>query len=178
MSVRCHDGSGGSSAGAGCGHTSRLNLLLTAAGWQADPWVNRLPRLLEPMGVTSHTAQSGAQASRIIQTTPIHVAVVDLGLPLTEPQEREEPCPDLEEGGPRLLELLARLDEPPPVVAVKRARTLRDDARDTSAALRLGAFAIIDRPRDLHDLNLMLDVLRRCLIRHYKGCWPVLDPDG
>ena len=34
------------------------------------------------------------------------------------------------------------------------------------------AFAIIDRPRDATDLDLMLEVLRRCLARHYQGKWP------
>jgi hypothetical protein len=36
----------------------------------------------------------------------------------------------------------------------------------------LGAFAVVDRPRKPADLNLMLDVLRRCLLRHYRGMWP------
>jgi CheY-like chemotaxis protein len=139
--------------------------------------VERLPRLLEPMGVRAHEARTGAHASRIIRVTPIHMAVVDLALPLDEADTT--PDPDLAEGGPRLLELLSRLESPPPVVAVKRSRTHRDDARDIAAALRLGAFAVIDRPRDLADMNLVLDVLRRCLERHYKGCWPrVPGPNG
>jgi hypothetical protein len=36
----------------------------------------------------------------------------------------------------------------------------------------LGAFAVVDRPRQASDLNLMLEVLRRCLLRHYDGMWP------
>ncbi|GJQ30784.1 MAG: hypothetical protein HBSAPP03_26680 [Phycisphaerae bacterium] len=161
----------------GGGFGSRLNLLLSCGSWQADPWVDRLPRLLEPLGIRSHQAHTGAHASRIIKVTPIHVAVVDLALPLDE--QGTLPDPDLAEGGPRLLELLARLESPPPVVAVKRSRTHRDDARDIAAALRLGAFAVIDRPRDLADLNLVLDVLRRCLERHYNGCWPRMPgPNG
>jgi len=67
---------------------------------------------------------------------------------------------------------LARLPEPPPVVAVKRARSHRDDSRDIAAALRLGAFAVLDRPHDPHGLNVLLEVLRRCLLRRYGGCWP------
>jgi hypothetical protein len=98
--------------------------------------------------------------------------VVDLGLPLQEPEPTREPVPDLEEGGPRLLELLARLEAPPPVVAVKRARSTRDDCRDLAAALRLGAFAVVDRPREGSDLEVLLGVLRRILERHYQGRWP------
>jgi CheY-like chemotaxis protein len=156
--------------GAGACSSSRLHLLLSCAGWHPDPWVDRLPRLLEPFGVISHKAGTGREASRVITSTPIHIAVVDMGLPLdTDTWEVE---PEFQEGGPRVLELLARLDEPPPVVAVKRSRTHRSDNRDIAAALRLGAFAVIDRPRDVADMNLMLEVLRRCLERHYKGRWP------
>jgi CheY-like chemotaxis protein len=147
---------------------------LSYAGWHPDPWIDRLPRLLEPMGVHSLRVDSGRQATSIIQSTRIHVAVVDLGLPLDESKtERDaELAPEFSEGGPRLLELLTRLAEPPPVVAVKRSRTTRDDHRDITAALKLGAFAVIDRPRSATDLDLLLDVLRRCLARHYQGRWP------
>jgi CheY-like chemotaxis protein len=178
--VRLHPGDP-FNPGQGCGgaHNPRLNLLLSFAGWQPDPWVDRLPRLLEPMGVISHRAHTGREASGVISSLPIHIAVVDLGLPLDDLHAHDshdphapETEPEFEEGGPRLLELLSRLSEPPPVVAVKRPRTHRTDARDISAALRLGAFAVIDRPMSAHDLNLMLEVLRRILERHYEGRWP------
>lgn len=148
---------------------NRLNILLSFAGWQPDPWVERLPRLLEPLGVASHVAGSGKHAQQVIRTVPIHIAVVDLALPL---DDRCDDAPEFAEGGPRLLELLARLDSPPPVVAVKRARTTRDDCRDIACALRLGAFAVVDRPRGNEDLNLMLEVMRRCMARFYKDRWP------
>lgn len=150
----------------------RLHLLLSFAGWQPDPWINRLPRLLEPLGISSFVAGSGREASRVISQRPIHIAVVDLGLPLDDAIEGERE-PEFNEGGPRLLELLTRLEVPPPVVAVKRARTRRDESRDLSAALRLGAFAVVNRPQDQHDLNTLLEVLRRCLLRHYQGRWPM-----
>jgi hypothetical protein len=68
--------------------------------------------------------------------------------------------------------LLKRLDAPPPTVAVKPPKTIADDRRCLNAALRCGAFAVVDRPRDAGDLNLMLDVLRRALSRFYAGRWP------
>ncbi len=148
----------------------RLNLLLSYAGWNRDSWVDRIPHLLEPMGVISHRAVSGREASKVISSLPIHIAVVDMGLPLDA--ARPEVEPEFEEGGPRLLELLSRLETPPPVVAVKRSRTHRDDSRDIAAALKMGAFAVIDRPTDIAGVNVVLEVLRRCLQRHYKGCWP------
>lgn len=163
---------GGDTGGGGSGNPApshlggRLNLLLSYAGWHADPWVDHLPRLLEPLGVVSHRAGTGREANAVITSTPIHIAVVDLGLPI------DDSSPQAEEGGPRLLELLARQASPPPTVVIKRSRSHRDDIRDINAALRLGAFAVVDRPRKIDDLNLMLEVLRRCLARHYHGMWP------
>lgn len=148
-----------------CG--GRLNLLLSYAGWEPEPWVERLPRLLEPMGIASLRAQSGREASQVLQTSRVHVAVVDLGLPLDRAAG-----PSDHDGGTRLLELLARLKEPPPVVVIKQARTRRDESRELAAALRLGAFAAIDRPRGDNDLDVVLDVLRRVLARYYQGRWP------
>ncbi len=144
----------------------RLNLLLSYAGWQRDSWADRLPLLLEPMGVRALRAESGKEASDVIRSYPIHIAVVDLGLPL-------DPTPQAsEEGGFRLLEILARLASPPPTVVVKRAATHRDESRELAAALRCGAFAVVERPRDVHGLETMLDVLRRALVRFYRGRWP------
>jgi ActR/RegA family two-component response regulator len=157
------DGNGGPGENAG-----RLNLLLSCGGWEADPWIERLPRLLEPMGVRSFVAGSGKHASDVIKARPIHIAVVDLSLPL---ECRQDPD-DMEEGGTRLLELLAMLSAPPPTVVVRRPRTHRDDCRALNAALRAGAFAVIDRPRDANDMNMLLEVLRRVMMKFYRGEWP------
>ncbi|MBL9032933.1 MAG: hypothetical protein JNM80_14650 [Phycisphaerae bacterium] len=147
----------------GCGPCPRLNLLLSMGGWQQDPWIDRLPKLLEPIGIHSLRAESGRQASEMIRQYKIHIAVVDLGLPLDQSGA---------EAGPQVLELIRRLDQPPPTVVVKRSRSHRDDCREMAAALRAGAFAVIDRPRQQSDLEMLLEVLRRCLHRHYQNRWP------
>jgi len=134
--------------------------------------VDRLPRLLEPMGVVALRAGTGREATEVIQHNPIHIAVVDLGLPLDQPGAVEHHEGEVEEGGSRLLEILSRLSQPPPTVVVKRGRTHRDDCREIAAALRAGAFAVIDRPRAMSDLEVMLQVLRRCMDRFYKSRWP------
>lgn len=121
------------------------------------------------MGVVSHRAGSAREASRVIESTPIHVAVVDLGLPM---DASADACTDAQGCGPRLLDILARLAEPPPTVVIRRSLGHRDACRETAAALKMGAFSVLDRPRRLDDLNLMLEVLRRCLARHYRGLWP------
>lgn len=151
---------------------ARLNLLLSYAGWQTDSWADRLPCLLEPLGVHAIRAASGRQASQVIQANPIHIAVVDLGLPLDNIESSEI----VDEGGVRTLELLSRLTQPPPTVVVKRSRSHRDDAREMAAALRCGAFAVIDRPRDAFGIERMLEVLRRALVKFYQGRWPRATP--
>jgi len=147
----------------------RLNLLLSYAGWRPEAWVYQIPPLLGPMGVVAHRATSGADASRVMRSTSIHIAVVDLGLPLDAGGSESTASPD---GGLRLLEMLRRLESAPPTVIVKRMRSHRDEAREISAALKAGAFAVVDRPSTPGDLEIMLDVLRRCLCRFYKGRWP------
>lgn len=144
-------------------------MLLSYAGWETDPWVERLPRLLEPMGVTSVRVTSGRSASDVIKSTQIHVAVVDLALPFDhDPTAAKADA----EAGSRLLDLLGRLASPPPTVVIKRSRTNRDDHQELSAALKAGAFAVLDRPRGDGDLELLLEVLRRLLKRHYGDVWP------
>lgn len=166
VNVRLHP----SAADAGSSRApSRLNLLLSYSGWQPESWADRLPTLLAPMGVRAHRAGSGREASAVIASTPIHIAVVDLGLPLDPGVATAEAT---EPAGPRLLDLLRRLDHRPPTVAVRSAGSHRDVTRDLQAALRLGAFAVIDRPHSTRDLELLLEILRRALDRHYRGCWP------
>ena len=148
---------------------NRLNLLLSYAGWDETHWVDRLPTLLGPMGIQSLRAGDAREASRVIETTPIHVAVVDLALPL-EPTVGD--CDRCDEAGPRVLALLARLKTPPPTLVIKRGRTNRDDRREMAAALKAGAFAVLDRPRAQEDLETLLEVLRRVLSRHYANRWP------
>ncbi len=178
--VQPHQG-GSDAAGPPAG--DRLGLLIGYAGWRDDSWADRLPTLLEPMGITAYRATSGQQASQIINASPIHIAVVDLGLPLEDLPPGPPPSEtSLKEGGPRLLEMLRRLSQPPHTVVIKRRRGARDEQREVAAALRLGAFAVIDPPGPAEakasttprtgELEVMLEVLRRILYRHYQGRWP------
>ena len=153
----------------------RLTLLLTDAGWREESWADRLPRLLEPMGVASVRAGCGREAADVLQKTPVHAAVLDLSLPLDARRRSSRPtgaaC-GLDEGGVRLLEFLAktaREGKRPPLVVVRQPRTLREDQRTLALAMKLGAFAVVDRPVDL---ERMLTVLHKLLDRHYRGRWP------
>lgn len=157
------------------GPGGRLNLLLSWAGWRTDSWADALPPLLEPLGVTSLRARTARQAEHTIRSIHIHIAVVDLGLPLDDAggtglRPVSSASASQEESGPRILELLRRLESPPPTVVVKGPRTARDESRHMAAALRCGAFAVVDRSGA--NLEQMLDVLRRCLHRFYQDRWP------
>jgi DNA-binding response OmpR family regulator len=154
---------------------ARLNILVTDGGWRDESWAECLPRLLEPMGVHACRAGSGREATSVLRATRIHAAIVDLTLPLTDEGAKRHHAmqaqPHTEEGGARLLELLARVEAPPPIVVVREPRFSRDDARDLFAALKHGVFAVVDRPVNI---ELMLEVFRRLLVRHYHGQWPGL----
>lgn len=169
-----HSGTGGSTGSGGLGNRgdmvigvpsdgARLNLLLSWGGWRPDSWADRMAALLEPMGVTSLKARTARDAERVIRSTPVHVAVVDLGLPLDYGSPSDE-------AGCRVLDLLNRLASPPPVVVVRSPRTARDMHREMCAALRFDAFAVVDRRSA--DMEMMLRVLQRCMERFYAGRWP------
>ena len=143
---------------------ARLNLLLSYGGWREHAAVRQLPQLLEPMGIHAMEADTGEEAASLIQHQPIHIAVVDLEIPLSGTGPRPTP------GGPRILQLLRRLDQPPPTIVVRpRQASNRQDVRELMASLREGAFAVIDRPLQLETI---LDTLRRVLRRHYQDAWP------
>jgi hypothetical protein len=126
------------------------------------------------MGIQSLCARSARQAENVIRSSAIHLAVVDLTLPLDEcsgsghADPSRNPAP--EEGGTRILELLSRMPAPPPTVVIQTSRGHRDSARCMSAALRCGAFAVVDR--SAADIELMLEVMRRALMRFYGSRWP------
>jgi CheY-like chemotaxis protein len=129
------------------------------------------------MGVRTFRATSGAEATQVLRTVPIHAAVVDLRLPLDRciggAANRGETTPaaaPAEEGGERLLEVLRRLDAPPPTVVVTRDRTPRERMRELHNALRHGAYAVV--LGNAADAEQMLRVLQRLVTRYYQNRWP------
>lgn len=155
----------GPSGSAAPGQGGRLNLLLSCASWRPQTWADLLPRLLEPMGVHTLRVGSGREATQVIRQHPIHIAVVDLGLPLAG----GDGCNEAEEAGTRLLELLARLETSPPTLVIKRRCPGRDHGRELARVLHAGAFAVLE---PAVRLETMLETLRRVLHRHYAGRWP------
>ncbi|MDP6602205.1 MAG: hypothetical protein QGH76_07905 [Phycisphaerales bacterium] len=142
----------------------RLNLLLTCSSWRKDTAIRQLPRLLDPMGIRSFMADSGLEATDLIRGNPVHIALVDLSLPLRSGGRRGEP------GGERILQLLRRLESPPPTIVLRASQaTRREHARGLARSLHEGAFTVVDRPLRLETL---LDALRRVVRRRYADRWP------
>ncbi len=147
------------------GGGSRLNLLLARGrGTSEHAAFERIPPLLEPLGVRSIATDSGEDAADLIRREPVHVAVIDWSVPLRAADPGAGPA------GPRLLQLLRRLRPAPPAIVIRpRQPVSRERVRGLHDALREGAFAVLDQPLDRETL---LEVLRRVLMRHYAGHWP------
>lgn len=155
-------GSSGADPSAGC-PGGRLRLLVTSGGWR-DDFAEQLPTLLSPMGIDCHRCRSGVEATEFLRRAVVHIAIVDLSIPMDLSSARRVPA------GPQVLQLLRRLDRPPPTVVVRPPQPdSRASARGLSDALREGAFSVIDGPVRLESL---LEVLRRVVRRHYRDHWP------
>jgi len=151
--------------GGGAGGESRLNLLLGYAKWRQDAVAEHLPTLLEPLGIRCIRASTAREATDLVRTLQVHIAVVDLTIPM------DGTDPRLDEAGSRVLELLRRLEQPPPTVVVRPPQpSVRESGRGLADALRQGAFAVLDGPVRI---ETMLEVLRRVVRRHFSDHWPV-----
>jgi len=143
----------------------RLNLLLTCGSWRDDSPIRQLPQLLGPFGIRSLTAKNGEEAVRMIEKSDIHIAIVDLAIPLADQSI------DKRAGGERVLQLLRRLHPQPPTIVIRPKQvTVRENARSLARSLQEGAFTVVDRPAVLETL---LDALHRALRRHYSDRWPL-----
>jgi len=142
----------------------RLNLLLTCESWRRDSPILQLPRLLGPFGIRSLTAKNGEEAVQMIETSDIHIAIVDLAIPLAEGTADKRPS------GERVLQLLRRLNPHPPTIVIRpRQTSARENARSLARSLQEGAFTVVDRPAMIETL---LDALHRALRKHYSDRWP------
>ncbi|MBM4101742.1 MAG: response regulator transcription factor [Phycisphaerae bacterium] len=143
---------------------SRLNLLLAYGGWRDDTFADQLPALLAPQGIRCFRSRSAREAQDVILHQRVHIAVVDLSTPADESSAADESF------GARILHLLRPLRPAPPVVVVHAPQVSnRDSSRMLAAALREGAFSVLQRPVPMES---MLATLRRVVERHYRGAWP------
>ncbi len=149
----------------------RLNLLLTYGGWRENAFADQIPLLLNRIGIRCFRAESGDEASDVIRRELVHIAVIDWSIPMhpTRAQAGGRAAPAVT-AGPRVLQLLKRLDQPPPTIVVRpRQSDAAESTRTLAEALRDGAFTVLDDPVPL---ETMLQALERVVHRHYRDHWP------
>ncbi|MBX3356350.1 MAG: response regulator transcription factor [Phycisphaeraceae bacterium] len=143
---------------------SRLSLLIADGAWQDDSFARQLPPLLAPLGVRCVAARSASEADRVVRREPVHIAVVDLSIPIDDPPGRHEAA------GGRVIELLRRMQRPPAMVVVRpKSPSLREHRQGLMDALAWGAFAVVDRPVPVEQL---LHVLHAVVARRFGDRWP------
>ena len=176
MRLRLHTfdpDSGTGSASAEGGRASeqprRLNLLLTYGGWREHAFADQLPVLLDRFGIHCLRAQSGDEVSDVVRRAEVHIAVIDLSIPMHPRRPEAQPARTVQ-AGPRVLQLLRRLENPPPTIIVRpRQVDPAESNRILAEALREGAFTVLDDPVPLES---MLQALERCVRRYYRDHWP------
>ena len=121
---------------------------------EQEGWHQTVRRLLEPQGVQTLSARSGREALELIESTPVHVAVLDMQMPQL--------------GGLQVVRMMregaGKAQTPPAILLANdlNSHLLRE-------ALAMHVFSVLSKPVDF---NLLLDALARVLRRYYESRWP------
>ncbi|HSU66964.1 MAG TPA: response regulator [Tepidisphaeraceae bacterium] len=119
---------------------------------EQERWHQTVRGLLEPQGVQTISARSGREALHVIESQPIHVAVLDHQMPQL--------------GGLQVIKLMREVHkQAPPAILLANdlsSHLLRE-------ALGMHVFSVLSKPVDP---NLLLDALARVLRRFYESRWP------
>src|SRR5205809_8044834 len=129
-------------------HPNRLTVLLAN---EQESWHQTVRGLLEPQGVQTLSARSGREALRMIESQPVHVAVLDQQMPQL--------------GGLQVIKLMREMHNAPPAILLANQLT----TNLLHEALAMHIFSVLSKPVDF---NLLLDALARVMRRHYEGRWP------
>ena len=131
--------------------TERANRLTVLLANEQEGWHQTVRGLLEPQGVQTLSARSGREALDLIETRPVHVAVLDQAMPQL--------------GGLQVIRLMRDRKNAPPAILLASQLTnnlLRE-------ALSMQVFTVLAKPVDF---NVLLDALARVLRRYHQGQWP------
>jgi CheY-like chemotaxis protein len=124
---------------------------------EQERWHQTIRGLLEPQGVQTVSARSGREALHLIESQPIHVAVLDHQMPQL--------------GGLQVIKLMQEVHKAaPPAILLANDLTshlLRE-------ALGMHVFSVLSKPVDP---NQLLDALARVLRRFYESRWPGSEDD-
>lgn len=134
-------------------HPTRFTVLLAN---DQESWHDNVRRLLEPQGVQTISARSGREALHLIESQPVHVAVLDYQMPQL--------------GGLQVVKLMREMHKPDPLKAPPAILLANDlNSHLLREALMAHVFSVLSKPVDL---NLLLDALARVLKRRYESRWP------
>lgn len=118
---------------------------------EQNGWHETVRGLLAPQGVETISAHSGREALQVMESQPIHVAVLDHQMPQL--------------GGLQVIKLMRELHHAPPAILLANDLTshlLRE-------ALGMKVFSVLGKPVEP---NMLLDALARVLRRYYESRWP------
>ena len=128
---------------------NRLTVLLAN---EQENWHQTVRGLLEPQGVHTISARSGREALHLIESQPIHVAVLDQQMPQL--------------GGLQVIKLMRELQNAPPAILLANQLT----NHLLHEALGMHVFTVLTKPVDF---NVLLDALARVLKRYHESKWPI-----
>lgn len=129
-------------------HNNRFTVLLAN---EQEGWHQTVRQLLQPQGVQTISARSGREALNLIESRPIHVAVLDYKMQGL--------------GGLQVVRLMREMPEAPPAILLAGELT----THLLHEAIGMHVFSVLSKPVDF---NVLLDTLARVMRRHYEGRWP------
>jgi DNA-binding NtrC family response regulator len=118
---------------------------------EQEGWHQTVRQLLEPQGVQTLSARNGREALQLIESKPVHVAVLDTQMPQL--------------GGMQVVKLMREMQKAPPAILLTNelsSHLLRE-------ALGMHVFSVLSKPVDF---NVLLDTLARVLRRYHESRWP------
>ena|SRR2546428_12509413 len=139
-------------------HASQSGRFKVLLANEQEGWHQTVRRLLEPQGVQTLSARSGREALELIESTPVHVAVLDTQMPQLGGMQVIRMMRDLRQGEP------GRGEVPQAILLANdlTSHLLRE-------ALAMHVFSVLSKPVDF---NVLLDALARVLRRYHESRWP------
>lgn len=134
-------------------NTDRVNRLTVLLANEQEEWHQTVRGLLEPQGVQTLSARSGREALELIESRPIHVAVLDQQMPQL--------------GGLQVVRLMREIQQNSAPPAILLSSQLTNAL--LHEALAMHVFTVLHKPVDF---NVLLDALARVLRRYHESRWP------